>query len=106
MAGAAWDWLTARCWCWSGRMASLELTNAASRAIISGNGNRRSQFSGGIRDMLDTTRGIGLEHFLQQLAEAIDWCGTRVLSTDPKACLRTPTLAPQPFAGQSIVEIL
>jgi hypothetical protein len=40
-----------------------------------------------------------LEHFLQRLAEAIDWCGPRASPADPKACLRTPRLAPQALAG-------
>jgi len=51
------------------------------------------------QDMLDTTQGIGLEQFLQRLAEAIDWCEARASLADPKACLRSPRLAPRPLAG-------
>ena len=36
------------------------------------------------RFILDTTHGIGLEKFLQRLAEAVDWCAPRASVDDPK----------------------
>lgn len=52
--------------------------------------------------MLDTSHGIGLEKFLQRLAEAVDWCAPRASVDEPKRCLRTPRLAPKPLAGSRV----
>ena len=49
--------------------------------------------------MLDLKHGIGLEQFLQRLAETIDWCAPRAALHDLRGCLRTPDLAPEPLAG-------
>jgi hypothetical protein len=49
--------------------------------------------------MLDTTRGISVEQFVQRLAETIDWCAPRAASADAKTGLRTPELSPWPLAG-------
>jgi hypothetical protein len=49
--------------------------------------------------MLDMERGDSFEVFLQLLTEAIDWCAPRGSLSDPKYCLRTPELAPEPLAG-------
>src|ERR1700677_4399103 len=47
-------------------------------------------------------QGIGLEKFLQRLAEAIYWCAPRASLDNPKNCLRTLRLAPQPLAGNRL----
>jgi hypothetical protein len=49
--------------------------------------------------MLDTTRGVSVETFVQRLAETIDWCIPRAESADAKVGLRTPELSPWPLAG-------
>jgi hypothetical protein len=49
--------------------------------------------------MIDTERGESLDILLQRLTEVIDWCAPRALLSDPKHCLRTPELAPEPLAG-------
>ena len=49
--------------------------------------------------MLDTERGDSLEMFLQRLTDTMDWCAPRASLADPRFCLRTPWLAPDPLAG-------
>ncbi len=55
--------------------------------------------------MIDEDRGDSLEELLRRLTEVIDWCAPRASLTDPesfsdpKRFLRTPSLAPDPLAG-------
>ncbi len=49
--------------------------------------------------MLDMESGDSFDVFLQRLTETIDWCAPRASLSDPKHCLRTPELAPEPLAG-------
>jgi hypothetical protein len=49
--------------------------------------------------MLDSVQGHDLEAILRTLTEVIDWCLPRALRSDPKSCLRTPSLNPEPLAG-------